>query len=274
MISRVWSFTGGSVRHLERLVRADGAWSLRLLPARFAIIEHSSGIIVFDTGFHPSLRERLGGVAKAYNRVVPWRCPPEQAVGARLRSLGFDPDDVQLLVLSHMHADHVSGWVDLQNCPLALTRKAWQHLQSGGRIERGRHGYFRELLPSSLPAHTRWLDPPEPGLDLEASCEDLLGDGSIGVVALPGHAPGQVGLVLRPPSGPNILLAADATFSRDAVKAGVAPSRAFMRSVFDDVPATLATLDRIRAWMTHDPNLVLHCAHGWEGPQEGLLYES
>lgn len=271
MIQRVWSFSGGSVRHLERLVRADGAWALRTLPARFAIIEHTDGIVVFDTGFHTQLRKTLTGPARLYNRVVPWVCPPDQAVGARLAQLGFSASDVQLVVLSHMHADHVAGLVDLPRRPLALTRAAWDHLNSGGRIERGRHGFFRELMPARLPDTTRWLDPPTPSNRLNDSIEDLLGDGSVGVVALPGHAPGQVGLVVEPKAGPRILLAADATFSRDAVAHGVPPSAAFIRAVFDDRAQTLATLARMRAWTQEEPSLILHCAHGWEGPPDGLI---
>lgn len=264
----VYTWSAGEVRHLERVVRRDGGLRLRRLPARFGIIEHPDGPIVFDTGYHESLRRRLRGVARAYHRVVPWSCPAEHGVGARLRSLGYAPSDVQLVVLSHLHADHVAGLVDLPDAPIALTRTAWRAVHASSRLALASRGYFTELLPADLPTRAEWLEPPPPCHDLAACALDLLGDGTLGVVSLPGHAPGQVGLWVRPA---DVLFVADASFSRDAIRADATPSRLFMAAVHDDVDATRTTLAHLRAWTRRDPALRIVACHAWEGPPDGRL---
>lgn len=261
MIEGLHTFEGGHVPHLERLVRRDGAARTRVMPARYAIIEHRDGPIVFDTGYHPSLRRRLRGLGRAYHTVVPWTCAPHEAVGLRLERLGYRPRDVQRVVLSHLHADHVAGLIDLPDVPIALTRAAWDDLQESSRLDSVRRGYFAELLPDDLLDRACWLTPPPWGETLADSAEDLLGDGSLGVVDLPGHAPGQIGLWVRRDWGEDVLLVADATFSLEAVQTGAAPSRLFQALVFDDLDATRRTLDRLRDWSS-EARLV--SAHDWE----------
>lgn len=271
MIRRAWTFTGGTVRHLERLVRRDGTVRIIPLPARFALIEHrTEGRILFDTGYHPSLRTALRGPAALYHRLVPWRCDPEDAVLGRLSQVGLTADDVDLVVLSHLHADHVAGLVDLPNARIGLTRTAWDHLQRSARLQLIRQGYFPEVLPDDLLDRAEWLPESEPTDRLDDCAIDWFGDGSVGIVPLPGHAPGQIGLSLRGEDGTRVLLVADATFSLGAVSTGALPSRLFRHMVFHDDAATRATLGRLQAWSRQEPELRIVPAHAWE-LDDGLI---
>jgi len=272
MVEQLHTFSGGSVRHLERLVRADGAARLRTLPVRFGIIEHEGGPIVVDTGYHPTLASRLRGVARLYPRVVPYRCDPHEAVGARLLDLGYRADQVQLVILTHLHADHVAGLVDLPDAPLCMSRRAWSALQDGSRLDLARQGYFRELLPDALARRTTLVEPPAPVDDLDDSALDLLGDGSIGLVSLPGHAPGQIGVSVRGPQHQRALLVGDATFSRGALDLEQPTSLLFRSVVEHDPRASRQTLHRIRGWMRQHPHLHVLAAHAWEGPAEGPVF--
>ena len=75
-------------------------------PVRFpvysALIEHPDALILYDTGFD------LDHV----NAVLPFELPeqtPEQTIPAQLAACGFSPDDVDIVVNSHFHFDHVGG---------------------------------------------------------------------------------------------------------------------------------------------------------------------
>lgn len=269
MIVAVHIFGGGEATHLERVMDRGGAWRLRTVPARFAAIEHATeGLILFDTGFHPSLRDRMRGLARAYHHVVPWRC--EVGTAEALRRAGLDPAQVSRVVLSHLHVDHLAGVPDFPEATLHLSRVAWDHLRSGSRVALARKGFFPELLPESVLPRIEWVEPPPPSEALDQSALDLLGDGTIGVVGLPGHAPGQLGLVVRPPEGPRTFLVADATFGLDALRRGDLPSRAFRAAVFHSDADTRATLSHMRRWWQAEPDLRVVPAHAWEDLDQGF----
>ncbi|CAN5369367.1 4-pyridoxolactonase [soil metagenome] len=75
-------------------------------PVRFPVysvlIEHQDGLILYDTGYD------LDHV----NKVLPFELPeqtPEQTIPGQLAKIGFKPEDVDIVVNSHFHFDHVGG---------------------------------------------------------------------------------------------------------------------------------------------------------------------
>lgn len=271
MITAVHAFSAGSVRHREAIVHRGGSWRQLEIPARIGVIEHTAGPILFDLGYHPSLRQRLRGLSRLYHRLVPWRCRPDQTAAAALARLGYAPDDLQFILVSHFHADHIAGLVDFPRARVVASTTAWRALQERSSVSLARHGYFRELLPADLAGRLQLVDPPDPGPTLEESALDLLGDETLGVVSLPGHAPGQVGLWARPRTGREVLFVADATFSRAGVDTGTLPSAPFVRLAYDDADAARGTLDTVRRWHGEHPSMHLVSAHAWEGPPDGRL---
>ena len=75
-------------------------------PVRFPVysvlIDHPDGLIMFDTGYD----------LEHVKRVLPFELPeqtPEQTIPAQLALCGFKPEDVNIVVNSHFHFDHVGG---------------------------------------------------------------------------------------------------------------------------------------------------------------------
>jgi len=75
-------------------------------PVRFPVysvlVEHKDGLILYDTGYD------LDHV----NKVLPFELPeqtPEQTIPGQLAKIGFTPEDVDIVVNSHFHFDHVGG---------------------------------------------------------------------------------------------------------------------------------------------------------------------
>jgi 4-pyridoxolactonase len=100
--------------------RSDVLWHIDVgTPVRFPVygvyIDHPDGKYVFDTGFD------LDHV----NRVLPFELPeqtPEQTIPAQLAKCGVRPEEIDFVINSHFHFDHVGGNRHLPNATL-LTSK-------------------------------------------------------------------------------------------------------------------------------------------------------
>lgn len=257
----------GHCRHPECVAARGG----RLAPARFpataVLVRHpTAGVILFDTGYAPrfadvtrSFPERL------YRWTTPVALPAEEQLVVQLRSRGIAPEDVGRVVLSHLHADHVSGLRDLPRARVVVHGEALADSLGRGRWGAVRRGFLGALLPADLEARLeraerrpavelgRRLAPFERGLD-------LLGDGSLVAVPLPGHARGQLGLLLRDERRGDVLLAADACWSLPALDEGRLPS-ALAGLVTADRRAYRATFQALGALRRRRPELWLLPSH-------------
>ena len=77
------------------------------IPVSAYYIEHADGNILFDTGCHPNWggpngRWPVDGLQELFPHVGGEEC----MLPARLDMMGIGPDDVDYVVLSHLHCDH------------------------------------------------------------------------------------------------------------------------------------------------------------------------
>ena len=96
-----------------------------------------------------------------------------------------------------------------------------------------------------------------PGLGLGA---DLLGDGSIQLIRLPGHAAGQVGALLRLPGGGRQFLIADAAWTTRSIREN-RPGHAATGLILDEARSTTETLSILHRLIEGDPSLDVVPSH-------------
>jgi glyoxylase-like metal-dependent hydrolase (beta-lactamase superfamily II) len=111
---------------------------------------------------------------------------------ARLAGAGFTPESIDLVVLTHLHTDHV-GWntraVDGQWVPTFpnaryLTAKAEYDFWAGYAMEEARRAMFRDsVYPIEEAGLLELVDMPAEGADIAAGLR---------LVPTPGHTPGHV----------------------------------------------------------------------------------
>src|SRR5579872_5997585 len=96
-------------------------------PVRFPVysllIEHSDGLFMFDSGYDLDL----------VNEVLPFELPqqtPEQTIPAQLAKCGLAPTDIDAIVNSHLHFDHVGGNRHLTNATTVLHREEQREARS------------------------------------------------------------------------------------------------------------------------------------------------
>ncbi len=121
----------------------------------------------------------------------------------------MQPSNLDFVILSHLHWDHVSGVPDLPGVPLRVNRVEYDTAQEDGLLD-AHHELSRRLLGDNNPLEFFELTGPAYA-GFPASL-DLFGDGSIVLVPLPGHTRGQVGMFIHRNNGAHLLLIGDAAW--------------------------------------------------------------
>jgi glyoxylase-like metal-dependent hydrolase (beta-lactamase superfamily II) len=207
----------------------DRQWTEWLSVWSFAI-EHPEGTVVVDAGQDPDYVAPRWDV---YVRLaVRFDATEADRLEARLREAGLDPAAVRHHVFTHLHVDHV-GAGPLPGARVVLGAREWAAATARGARLRG---YLRAGIE----------DPQTVDGD-----HDLYGDGSIRLLATPGHTAGHQSVLVTPSEGPRVLIAGDAVYSEAALIAGtidgvgVAPDRAResidrLREICREAPTVVA----------------------------------
>ncbi|HET7503978.1 MAG TPA: MBL fold metallo-hydrolase [Kofleriaceae bacterium] len=221
------------------------------LACRCLVVKDGSRTILFETGigafFEPALRERYGVVE------------PHHVLLASLAAIGIAPEDVDIIVFSHLHFDHAGGalgsWEDGRGHELVFPRatyvvgaEAWQRAVSPHARDRAS---FIPGLTNLLAGSGR--------LELAASeRSSVLGEG-FRFHRSSGHTPGLLLTEIDMPGGP-VVYASDLTPGRAWVHLPItAGFDRFPELLVDEKAALLADLERRggRLFFTHDPEIAM-----------------
>jgi glyoxylase-like metal-dependent hydrolase (beta-lactamase superfamily II) len=229
------------------------------LPALVARIRHPRlGTILFDTGYGRPLIHLRMIAAQAYRHILPFLLPPEQ----ELQVSGID-----LVFLSHFHPDHIGALRDVPSVPILHSREGLAILRSLRGLNRWRSAFFPELLPDDFPARASAIeDLPLVHLPTEyqpfEQAYDVAGDGSLLAIELPGHAPGQYGLLCRLTNDRTLFLVADAAWVQSNITRLAFPAWP-VRALVSDYTAFTDTLRKLHTLHVNRPEIILvpsHCA--------------
>ena len=172
------------------------------------LFRHPQGNLLFDTGCHPSVatapESRWGQLART---VVPIMSPSENIVAA-LRKIDLTPDDIEIVVNSHLHCDHCGCNAYFRRSTVYVHKDELAFARRAG-VER--QGYFDADWRNPMPV-------------VEVSDEvDVFGDGRLVLLPLPGHTPGLTGLLATLPNSGVFLLASDAVPLRQTLESEIMP---------------------------------------------------
>lgn len=235
-------------------------------PAMVAVIEHpGAGTILFDTGYGAPLLESKSRAARFYRSVLPFHLADDKRIVRQLEGLGVRPTELRAIFLSHFHPDHVGGLCELPAVPLIYSREGLDKLRRSRGFARWREVFLPELLPTDFDERAHAIeDLPAVALDERwhpfTTAHDLLGDGSLLAVALPGHALGQHGLICRLAGGRELFLVADAAWVHTNVDDLALPVW-LVRRLLGDGKALVETLRLLHALRRRQPELLVVPSH-------------
>ena len=200
-------------------------------PVWSALLRTPEGNVLFDTGLHPVHVERPDATfGQASFKVV---MSAEDAIVSRLASLGVRPDDVAVIVNSHLHFDHAGN-------NGAFPRATF--------VVQAEHIAFARGKPNFPGVY--WDIPELAYMPTSGRARIAAG---VEVVPTPGHAPGHQSLVVDLAETGRVVLCGDAAFTRENLEtrrirqpdeASAVESLALIRSLVKD--------DLDRAFPSHD----------------------
>lgn len=247
-----------SEHHLMR----NGRHAKILCHAIVALLHHPQhGWTLWDTGYAPRLLDATSRLPwSLYRRITPLVVRDDLAVVAQLPRLGLAPRDIKRVILSHFHADHIAGLRDFPHADLIASADAYADVAPRQGIDALRRAFIPTLLPPDF-AERAHLLPPFSGPDIAplGATHDLFGDGTVRLVALPGHAKGQIGLLARTTSG-ELFFAADGCWMREAVRRQQ-PPHPITALFVDDYGAVATTIQRLHQFTVAHPSIRLVPSH-------------
>jgi N-acyl homoserine lactone hydrolase len=199
----------------------------KALPINVFVIEHSAGLVLFDTGqdrasvtdadYFPS-----GFLGWVYGRLARFEIGPGDTLSAQLKSAGFQADDVSIAILSHLHQDHIGGLAEIPQARVLVSAQEYATVDEPRPEMRGllvRHLRLPRVL--WFPIELTELD--DPSLSPFTRGHDVFGDGSLVILPTPGHTPGSVSLLVRRPDHAPLLLVGDLTYDIHKMESDLVP---------------------------------------------------
>ncbi|WP_245649771.1 MBL fold metallo-hydrolase [Nocardia shimofusensis] len=223
---------------------AEGHRSLRKYPMSYAsfLVEHPGARFLIDPAMCSTPHRR---VLPELPFPVPLLVAPDKPVlglDAALAAHGLTGADIEFVVPTHLHWDHVAGLLDLPgSVPVRLPAAEYDWAMRGPQaplgVARG------PLLGREFDIFE--LDGP-PVLGFQRSA-DLFGDGSVLLLDLAGHTPGSIGVLLAVDDGTRVLLAGDAVWGNLQIRL-LREKAPMPGALFDaDRDAAFATIHRLHA---------------------------
>jgi N-acyl homoserine lactone hydrolase len=231
------------------------------VPVPAFLVEHpGAGVILIDTGFHPSVavnpRQNLGRLSQFIFRDL--KMDPGQGVPAQLREKGIPPGDVRVVIMTHLHSDHASAISEFPQATFVVSKPEWEAAVDQGQL----HGYVTRQFDHGF--DYRLLDfegPDASSFSGFGRSFDLFGDGSVRTVFTPGHTLGHMSVVLRT-SGREVLVAGDAIYLRETLEHSHLPYR------IEDEHLFRRSLREIQQYRRETPSALIIPGHDWKAWQE------
>jgi glyoxylase-like metal-dependent hydrolase (beta-lactamase superfamily II) len=223
----IHALSTGTVQIKKAMERGRGAGPLRFastlldrrytgeLPIHAWLIEHPEGPILVDAGELAGARDMP---------IARFAIAPEQEIDRLLAERGVAPGDLRQVVLTHLHGDHINGLARLPGVPVLASAEALR----GGRA-------LRRIGVTATPIE---LDDGPFGAFARSAA--LTADGRVVAVPVPGHARGQIAVVVVEDDR-HVLIGGDSAYTErqlidqqpDGVSISARQARESMRTILE-----------------------------------------
>ena len=187
------------------------------------LIRHPDGDLMWDAGIPDALSEQEDGVTNG-----PFHLTVPTTLASQLAGVGVSPDDIEYFSASHSHFDHVG------NASMFAASTFLVDADERAFMFRDEARADQETFPLVAPLETAET------IEFDGD-HDVFGDGSVKIIAAPGHTPGHTVLLVNLPNTGKVLLSGDLYHLLESRERRTVPK--FNTSVED----TLASMDMFEA---------------------------
>jgi N-acyl homoserine lactone hydrolase len=207
------------------------------LPIHCWAVEHEGRLLLVDTGETAAAND------------IPFarfEVAPEQELPGALAAAGLSAGEIDSVVVTHMHGDHIDGAVHL-GLPVLVNGAELSYARSTASR------FFQRVLRQPLPAGVDFRPVTLDGgrFGAFAASRPLSDDGRILAVSTPGHTPGHISVICVDDEGRHVMLAGDTTDTLEQLRARRPDAIAPKPSVH------VATMDAILAHAAEHPTVYL-----------------
>lgn len=246
----------GKVSVTERLLLPDGSLTKKT-DTNFSafLIKHKDDYLLFDTGLGANIEAQYAQDMPHWARPFFKFDKPVRAARKQLDDAGFAP--VERVIVSHGHWDHASGVPDF---PEAQIFASSDEMPSIAHPSVG----AATVWPSQVATpNTRWVPLVLQPIAYKGYAQslDLYHDGSVVLVAMPGHTKGSLGLFVTVDSGTCYFFIGDVAWKTAAMQAGAPKFWAASIVVDRDREQTLRSVQQVRDVVRQYPDVVVVPAH-------------
>ena len=176
------------------------------------LIEHPEGLILIDTG------ESVHSLKREYYTFLSWNfiknvskisIKREDEIDYQLKKIGYAPEDVKKVIITHLHQDHIGGLKYFPNAEIFVSKKDYlSAYKMGASIS----GYIRKMWPKNFAPKLieflkdKYLPFNESYFFTEA--KDVI------IVPTYGHSSGNISVILKDKQK-NFLFCGDSTFREE-----------------------------------------------------------
>lgn len=228
-LSKFYWLSAGHCFHPKKITIRNAGFGIAKYPSYFGVIRHESiGVILYDTGYTEDFhKETAHFPEKLYGLVTPVECAGTDSCLYKLKEKGIAPDDVKVVIISHLHADHICGLKHFKNAKFYLDESGLDYLKSLNRVRQLSIGFLRNLLPENFESRVFDIQSGKE-ISLPSSMKpfekgiDLLGDKKLIAIPLPGHMQGHIGLYFNY-NGQELFIVGDAVWHSESIRKDIKP---------------------------------------------------
>lgn len=264
------AFQAGHCLHAEHVILKNGNRTKCRFPFLVFLIQHPKyGNILVDTGYSQHIFDETRNFPYwLYSHVItPVIFNTDDAIAIQLRQQGLSAKAIDYVIITHFHADHISALTDFPNASFICSDLAYQSIINMGRLKALTKAFLPGLLPPDfsdrlhvLSISDFSLNPDLPGF-LTHPFFDIT---EIQFVYLPGHAAGQLGVLIM--GEPAYFLLADACWKKESFESFILP-KSIVKIFTDDWGDYLSTLRHLHDIYKEKEELVMiptHCSQSAE----------
>lgn len=240
--------------------KEDRLW----LPVSAYLIEHPKGKFLVDTGwardvspngeFDKKAQIKSLGSVLLYE-VNQGRIGLGECIDEQLLEMGIRDTDLDAVLITHLDCDHANG--------LKQVKGAKKFMVSSDEVK------FANKVTNSVRYYKGWWK----GIDLTefewndnqgpvGKSYDLLGDGSIELINIPGHADGLYAVKIKNEEGKFVLLFSDGGYARksweEQITSGIAADKQLQKKSLAWIREQSLDPDCVESLANHDPDIVPH----------------